>query len=287
MVCSPHIILPTLSGDELLTSFTSQSTAMARSVAQRRWGDFIYDAFLSIFSVIVELFFREVHPRSTWKVPKKGPLIIVAAPHANQFVDPLILMRVLRQDVQRRVNWLIAAKSMKRAFIGGAAGLVGSVPVGRALDVKQAAKGKIHLPDPDSDPTLITGVNTNFKDPMFMVGGLLALPTVNNESANAEIKEIISPTDIRLKKAFRGPVAYKQLTGQEAQDSGHGNSYEGTKFSVAPHVDQSAVYEAVFERLKEGGCIGIFPEGGSHDRTELLPLKGMSPEVRKRCRING
>ena len=29
----------------------------------------------------------------------------------------------------------------------------------------------------------------------------------------------------------------------------------------------------VFKRLHERGAVGIFPEGGSHDRTEMLPLK--------------
>ncbi|KAH0076909.1 hypothetical protein KCU66_g21037, partial [Aureobasidium melanogenum] len=62
------------------------------------WANFVYDAWLWTFSVLVDLFFREVHPRSSWKVPRNGPVIIVAAPHANQFVDPLILMRVLRRD---------------------------------------------------------------------------------------------------------------------------------------------------------------------------------------------
>jgi glycerol-3-phosphate O-acyltransferase/dihydroxyacetone phosphate acyltransferase len=33
------------------------------------------------------------------------------------------------------------------------------------------------------------------------------------------------------------------------------------------------MYSSVYQKLKEGGCIGIFPEGGSHDRTDLLPLK--------------
>jgi glycerol-3-phosphate O-acyltransferase/dihydroxyacetone phosphate acyltransferase len=50
--------------------------------------------------------------------------------------------------------------------------------------------------------------------------------------------------------------------------------FQGTPFRVAPKVDQTKVYDAVFEKLSSGGCIGIFPEGGSHDRTELLPLKG-------------
>ncbi len=42
---------------------------------------------------------------------------------------------------------------------------------------------------------------------------------------------------------------------------------------MLPHVDQTKMYTSVYERLKEGGSVGIFPEGGSHDRTDLLPLK--------------
>jgi len=33
------------------------------------------------------------------------------------------------------------------------------------------------------------------------------------------------------------------------------------------------MYENVYSALKNNKVIGIFPEGGSHDRTELLPLK--------------
>ena len=45
---------------------------------------FVYDLLLWTFSILVDLFFREVHPRSSWKIPRKGPVIFVAAPHANQ-----------------------------------------------------------------------------------------------------------------------------------------------------------------------------------------------------------
>lgn len=44
----------------------------------------LYDLVLWTFSVLVDLFFREVHPRGSWKIPRRGPVIIVAAPHANQ-----------------------------------------------------------------------------------------------------------------------------------------------------------------------------------------------------------
>ena len=254
-------------------------------MAGRTWkDDLIYDLFLWIFTIVVDLFFREVHPRTSYRIPKSDPVIFVAAPHANQFVDPLILGGTVRHDAKRRISFLIAEKSLRRRFIGFAASLVGSVGVGRALDLKKPAKGKIWLPDPDGDSTLVKGEGTSFADSkQYTVGGLLVLPSVNNEAANAEIQEVISDTEIRLKKPFKGDVAYKQLTGQRVGDgNGHlsnGNekkedgAFEGIKFSVAPHVDQSKVYEAVFKRLQEGGCIGIFPEGGSHDRTELLPLK--------------
>lgn len=46
--------------------------------------DWKYDAFLHTFSVLVDLFFREVHPRGAWRVPRSGPVLFIAAPHANQ-----------------------------------------------------------------------------------------------------------------------------------------------------------------------------------------------------------
>jgi glycerol-3-phosphate O-acyltransferase/dihydroxyacetone phosphate acyltransferase len=43
-----------------------------------------YDTFLWTMSVLVDFFFREMHPRGAWKVPRHGPVLFVAAPHANQ-----------------------------------------------------------------------------------------------------------------------------------------------------------------------------------------------------------
>ena len=43
-----------------------------------------YDVFLHTFSVLIDLFFREVHPRGAWRVPRTGPVLFIAAPHANQ-----------------------------------------------------------------------------------------------------------------------------------------------------------------------------------------------------------
>ncbi|CRK20271.1 hypothetical protein BN1723_012089 [Verticillium longisporum] len=83
-----------------------------------------YDLFLWVMGVLVDLFFREVHPRGTWKVPRTGPVLFVAAPHANQFVDALVLYRTLRNEAGRRVSLLIAQKSV-HGFIGWGSRQVG------------------------------------------------------------------------------------------------------------------------------------------------------------------
>lgn len=193
-------------------------------------------------------------------------------------------MRVVRNEAKRRIVFLIAEKSIHRPFIGTMARLIGAVPVGRALDITKSMPGKIYLPDPDNDPLLVRGHGTNFKARDFQVGGLLVLPTVNHAAANAEILEIVSEEEIRLKKPFKGSSAVSQLTGkelvvpdgqteEEVKKRMQDEEFQGTAFKVAPKIDQTKVYDAVFEKLSQGGCIGIFPEGGSHDRTELLPIK--------------
>ena len=113
--------------------------------------------------------------------------------------------------------------------------------------------------------------------------------------ASAQIEEVISDTELRLKSEFMIPSkdgnSNVKATQRVRTDKG---SESGWEYKVLPHVDQEETYGAVFKRLNEGGCIGIFPEGapsssavchrrnravltcrvgGSHDRTDFLPLK--------------
>jgi glycerol-3-phosphate O-acyltransferase/dihydroxyacetone phosphate acyltransferase len=128
--------------------------------------------------------------------------------------------------------------------------------------------GRIYLPLPQEQPLKIRGVGTKFTEEV-VVGGLLVLPPVKGQSAaSAEVIQVLSDEELVLKREFKGDVAIGQLT-QEGE-----NGERGSMYKTAPKVDQNQVYNAVFERLNKGGCVGIFPEGGSHDRTELLPLKG-------------
>lgn len=219
----------------------------------------IYDIVLHVLLLIFDCFFREIRPRNGFKIPRDGPVIFVGAPHANQFVDPIILMGQVKKIANRRISFLIAAKSLKQKVIGQLAQCQLSIGVNRAQDTLRKAMGKIFIKDLENDPTRVHGVGTKFTEEC-MVKGLLGLP---NSLGNGDIKEIISDNELVLRKEYntkRSPKITKLLT-------------EGTAFKVADKIDQKQVYDQVFQHLLHLGCIGIFPEGGSHDRTTLLPLK--------------
>jgi glycerol-3-phosphate O-acyltransferase / dihydroxyacetone phosphate acyltransferase len=181
-------------------------------------------------------------------------------------------MRVIKSETRRRISFLVAAKSVARPFIGTMSNAVGAVPVARSLDMVKPAEGKIFLPDQDNDPCLIRGVGTDFKSKDFQIGGILVLPKVRGQTPQSDIAEIMSSTELRVKKPFK-TEGVESLTKEGSDTEDKATESKGTKFKIAPHVDQSKVYDAVFQELNAGGTIGMFPEGGSHDRTDLLPLK--------------
>jgi glycerol-3-phosphate O-acyltransferase/dihydroxyacetone phosphate acyltransferase len=64
-----------------------------------------------------------------------------------------------------------------------------------------------------------------------------------------------------------GSMEYDLLTKRTAADEPNGCFYK-----ITPYIDQSQMYHSVVRRLSKGLAVGIFPEGGSHDRPELLPI---------------
>lgn len=171
----------------------------------------------------------------------------------------------------------MAEKSFRRPFIGSMASTMGVVPISRAMDNAKPGRGTIYLEDPTANPLLLRGIDTDFTGPDFKPGYSIYLPTINGESHKLDIAEIQGPTLISLKTAPAHEDATFQLTGSQDLSRENVPGFRGSQYKIAPRVDQTAVYNAVFAMLEAEGCIGIFPEGGSHDRTSLLPLKGTFP----------
>lgn len=86
---------------------------------------------------------------------ERGPVLFVGN-HANQFLDPAILVAT----VPRPVGFLVAAVSMTRFLIGHAARLLNSIPVVRAQDLARVAAGTISVNA--AEPLKLIGVGTKF-----------------------------------------------------------------------------------------------------------------------------
>lgn len=134
------------------------------------------------------------------------------------------------------------------------------VPVIRPQDLAKPGVGRIQLLNCKTDPTRIIGIDTKFTQ-QLKVGYQIGL---SQDRGTSEVVKIISDTELLIKKEFKDIKALEMLTNPE-----------GAPFVCIPLIDQSSVYQVVFDRLNNGHCIGVFPEGGSHDRTEILPLKGI------------
>lgn len=231
--------------------------------------DLVYEAALLFWKTVTNIFFREIRPRGAFNIPRDGPVIFAGAPHHNQFLDPLLLALQVHRETRRKVQFLIAAKSMKRKAVGFFASLMSSIPVVRAVDDAKPGIGRVTISD--SDPCLVIGHGTKFTEEFKPKMQIMLPKTVN--SCVAEVLEVISDTELRVKKEFGGDSGKGTSRIREKQKELEAEGQIGLDYKKLPHVDQSEMYHHVYECLKHGGCIGIFPEGGSHDRTDLLPLK--------------
>ena len=227
-----------------------------------------FDVVMSFWRLIIGIFFREVQPRNAHRIPRTGPIIFVGAPHHNQFFDPLLLASEVHKQASRRTSFLIAKKSTKRRIVGTFSRLIRCIPVVRAQDDIKRGVGYLTV-HPSGDPLLIQGIDTQFTA-QLRTRSQVVLPK-STQYATAEIAEVISDTEIRLRSPLTGPNVDEALRGELEKD-GDARA-PGSTFSTMPYVDQREMYSSVYKSLSAGECIGIFPEGGSHDRTDLLPLK--------------
>ncbi|KAG0180564.1 hypothetical protein DFQ28_001726 [Apophysomyces sp. BC1034] len=205
-----------------------------------------YNGIKFLFGAVTSVFFREVRETGVHLVPKDDPCIFVVAPHSSQFVDPgMVLISSPRPFAP-----LMAQSSFKRKVIGTAARLLNAIPVIRPQDLATKGTGTLRARGSNQ----IIGNGTRFTQETGTRDLLVLSKTVK-----VEVLEVNSDMEITLK----APLDEEALELLSSDIS----------YNIVPHVDQHVLFEKVHERLAESQCIVIFPEGGSHDRTEMLPLK--------------
>ena len=163
---------------------------------------------------------------------------------------------------------------------------VSLVPVARAADSAKAGTGKVCL-SPD-DPYLVLGEGTKFLEELRPKMQIMLSKAVS--TSTAEVAEVISDTQIRIKSEFHTETEKSTKLVREKAEEAKSQGIDGLTFKTLPYIDQNEMYQHVYQRLREGGCVAIYPEGmsplhdvaywrlsrnvgGSHDRTDLLPLK--------------
>ena len=73
---------------------------------------------------------------------------------------------------------------------------------------------------------------------------------------------MMSDTELRLKGEFVVPSKDGSANVKASKRvQAEGENKEGLEYKILPHVDQEDTYGSVFQRLNEGGAIGVFPEG--------------------------
>lgn len=209
-----------------------------------------YLAFQGVFKAISHIFFREIKTTDIQNVPVSGPCIFIVGPHANQFVDGVVYM-----SVNPRPSYaLMAAVSYDKPLIGHVGKILNAIPVVRPQDIVNVGTGKIRY-DPINQPLQLQGQDTKFTEEIgtrdFIVFG---------RNYKVHVSKVLSDTLLEITHSIQ---VDQQLLGEEH-----------LPFKIAPHVDQTAVYDEVYNYLNRNECVTIFPEGGSHDRSEMLPLKG-------------
>jgi glycerol-3-phosphate O-acyltransferase/dihydroxyacetone phosphate acyltransferase len=131
------------------------------------------------------------------------------------------------------------------------------VPVARAADSAKPATGLVWL-SPD-DPCLVLGEGTQFTKEFTPKMQIMLPKSVN--SAVAEVNEILSDTGIKIKREFGGESGKGTTRIREKVTELRQEGVSGLEFKTMPFVDQQDMYRHVYQRLKDSGSIGIFPEG--------------------------
>lgn len=215
----------------------------------------LYFSTKVFFHSILSIFFNDVQVIGRENIPKYGPVIFTSN-HANQFMDGLMIMCTC----QRTISYLVAEKSWNRPVIGHLAWAMGAVPVKRAQDSAKTGAGSITVvTEPAHDDVLkVVGKSTKFSTEL-KIGDKIRFPS--------------SPLGVKVASIENDEAMFLKVEDGVLDAIASQPFPEYVTFDILPRIDQKDVFKNVLEKLASGGTIGIFPEGGSHDRTDLLPLK--------------
>ncbi|KAG5486918.1 hypothetical protein CUR178_08345 [Leishmania enriettii] len=197
--------------------------------------------------VLRSVYFREVTVVGSENIPRAGAVVFYGN-HQNQFIDALMM----NSHCGRPVRFLMAEKSFHQPVIGTLGRMFNSVPVVRPQDVPLVAGEGMLV---KTEGKVIAGAGTHFS--RLSKGDVLIWEIPGNPKCRAQVSRITSDEEVEVTVPI--PAEHEV--------------HRPTSFKYSVRIDHSEMYAQVYDTLQKNHCIGIFPEGGSHDHTSLLPLK--------------
>jgi glycerol-3-phosphate O-acyltransferase/dihydroxyacetone phosphate acyltransferase len=241
--------------------------------------------FQVFFHSVLSTFFSSMEVLGRENIPEHGPIIFTGN-HMNQFVDGGVMMVTTPQ----RVGLLVAEKSFHKRIIGDFARALGSIPVSRPQDEAKKGPGTLSF-----DGVKLRGKETKFTElkkgnfcgaqiflhlphPSSNFDHFASFPLLYSSFFMRRLGDRLrpgkSPESYRVKEVLNDTEAVLAVDYGEASPlDEHIAQGKWTTYDILKHIDQSEMFDSVQRALANGQCLGIFPEGGSHDRTDLLPLK--------------
>jgi len=275
-------------------------------VSVSEFKELLYFGVKIFINSMLSIFFRDIEVLGKDRLPRHGPMIFVIN-HSNQFVDAMVVLGTCGNE-NFKVSYLMAEKSFYRPIIGDIASALDVVPVKRAQDAAirglgtigfsneipscltpasslssgddsgvvvaemqqggdEDSKDKVQKADPSKDDDSLKKLSIHgkngFTTSAFRVGDKLR---PMGTATGVKVLEIIDDVTcvVDASAVSESDMATIFSTSEDNKDRA---------YDILKHVDLHTVFEKVLDRLALGGVFGIFPEGGSHDRTDLLPLK--------------
>ncbi|RHZ01610.1 hypothetical protein DYB37_010604 [Aphanomyces astaci] len=217
--------------------------------------DVIYFCVRVFLNSVLSIFFKSIEIVGKDNIPLDGPVIFTGN-HTNQFVDGIVVM----MNSFRKVGFLTAEKSMKLPVVGHIAKAMGCLPIVRPQDAVVTGVGRVYMDSSSTKSHVLVGEGTSFTRDIGPGDQVRANGKVVKDSgAPVKVETVLDDTHLVL----ASPLVDRAGTVVTS----------ATAFGIFKKVDQSTTFTEVYTALKRGQCVGIFPEGGSHDRTDLLPLK--------------
>ncbi|KAF0744799.1 hypothetical protein AaE_008469 [Aphanomyces astaci] len=217
--------------------------------------DVIYFCVRVFLNSVLSIFFKSIEIVGKDNIPLDGPVIFTGN-HTNQFVDGIVVM----MNSFRKVGFLTAEKSMKLPVVGHIAKAMGCLPIVRPQDAVVTGVGRVYMDSSSTESHVLVGEGTSFTRDISPGDQVRANGKVVKDSgAPVKVETVLDDTHLVL----ASPLVDRAGTVVTS----------ATAFGIFKKVDQSTTFTEVYTALKRGQCVGIFPEGGSHDRTDLLPLK--------------